>query len=221
LPLAAFLFFGRPLTDGLKSVVLLAAGFLIVPLGFAFYFLADGDFGAFFADAVIAAVGRVSVFHLGWNDTFTGLLLGLMLMLPLIILAAAACVFPGGSKSSALPFVAAWTAGALGGVLATRAALVIYFLPLLQPLCLMAAAFVQHSGTRIPGRKRLVMAAAIHQRQLPELVGDRDASVGHGHAIDDHRRCYGKRNDEHEFPAGHRIQHARRHRQQSGLFRAE
>ena len=131
MPLAAFLFFGRPLTDGLKSVVLLAAGFLIVPLGFAFYFLADGDFGAFFADAVIAAVGRVSVFHLGWNDTFTGLLLGLMLMLPLIILAAAACVFPGGSKSSALPFVAAWTAGALGGVLATRAALVIYFMPLL------------------------------------------------------------------------------------------
>ena len=161
LPLVAFLFFGRPLTDGFKSVVLLAAGFFIVPLGFALYFIADGHFGAFFADAVIAALGRVSVFHLGWNDTFIGLLLGLMLMLPLISLAAASCVFPGGSKSSALPFVAAWTVGALAGVLATRAALLIYFLPLLQPLCLMAAAFVQHWGTRIPGRKRLVMAVAI------------------------------------------------------------
>ena len=161
LALAAFLFVGRPLTGGLKSVVLLAAGFLVVPLGFAFYFLADGHFAAFFADAVIAAVGRVSVFYLGWNETLTGLLLGLMLMLPVIILAAAAWVFPGGSKSSVLPFVGAWTAGALGGVLATRAALVIYFLPLLPPLCLMAGAFVQHWGTRIPGRKRLVMAAAI------------------------------------------------------------
>ena len=161
LPLVAFLLFGRPVKDGLKSVVLLAAGFLIVPLGFAFYFLADGHFDAFFADAVIAAFGRVSVFQLGWNDTFSGLLLGLMLMLPIIILATAACVSPGVTKSSALPFVAAWTAGVLGGVLATRAALVIYFLPLLQPLCLMAAAFVQHSGTRIPARKRLVVAAAI------------------------------------------------------------
>ena len=161
LPLAAFLFYGRPLTDGLRSMVLLAGGFLIVPLGFAFYFFADGHFGAFFADAVIAAAGRVSVFSLGWKDTFTGLLLGLMLMLPVIIMAAAAWVFPGGSRSSALPFVAAWTAGALGAVLATRAALVIYFLPLLPPLCLMAAAFVQHWGTRIPGRRRLVMAGAI------------------------------------------------------------
>ena len=91
-----------------------------MPLGFAFYFLADGHLGAFFADAVIAAVGRGSVFHLGWNDIFTGLLLGLMLMLPVIILAAAACVFPGRSKSSALRFMVAWTADAFGGVLATR-----------------------------------------------------------------------------------------------------
>lgn len=160
LPLAAFLFFGRPLTHGLKSVGLLAAGSLIVPLGFAFYFLADGHFSAFFADAVIAALGRVSVFHLGWSDTFNGLLLGLMLMLPIIILATAAWV-SRGSKNSALPFLAAWMAGALGGVLATRAALLIYFLPLLPPLCLMAAASVQHWGTCIPGRKRLVAVAAI------------------------------------------------------------
>ena len=159
LPLAAYFFLGRRLTDGLKSAVLLAAGFLIVPLAFAFYFLADGHFGAFFSDAVIAALGRVS--YLEWNDTVTGLLLGLMLTLPIVILATAACVFPGITKHSALPFVAAWMAGALAGVLATRAALVIYFLPLLQPLCLMASAFVQHWGTRIPRRKRLVMATAI------------------------------------------------------------
>ena len=69
--------------------------------------------------------------------------------------------FSGRKDSSALPFVAAWTAGALGGVLAARAALVIYFLPLLPPLCLMAAASVHHWAARIPERKRLVTGAAI------------------------------------------------------------
>jgi len=128
-PLAAFLFFGRPLKDGFKAIVFLAAGFAIVPVGFALYFLADGHFGAFFADAVIAAAGRVSVPPVSLSATAGGLFIGLMLMLPIIILAAAACVFPGGLKNSTLPFLAAWTAGTLAGVLATRAALVIYFLP--------------------------------------------------------------------------------------------
>ncbi len=161
LPLAAFLFFGRPLTDGLKSVVLLAVGFLMVPLGFACYFLADGHVGALFADAVVAAAGRVSVPHVAFSDAVIGLLIGLMLLLPITVLATAAYVLPGRTKSPALAFLAAWTAGALAGALATRAALVIYFLPLLQPLCLMAAAFVQHCGHRIPGRERTVMAAAV------------------------------------------------------------
>ena len=97
-PLAAFLFVGRPPSDSLKAIVLLAAGFVIVPVGFAFYFLADGHFGAFFADAVVAAAGRVSAPPVSLSATANGLLIGLMLMLPIIILAAAGCVFPGGLK---------------------------------------------------------------------------------------------------------------------------
>jgi 4-amino-4-deoxy-L-arabinose transferase-like glycosyltransferase len=158
-PLAAFLFFGRPLTDGFKAIVLLAAGFAIVPVGFALYFLADGHFGAFFADAVVAAAGRVSVPAISLSATVGGFLVGLMLMLPIIVLAAAACVFPGGLKNSTLPFLAAWTAGALAGVLAMRAALVIYFLPLLPPLCLMAVTFIERSGHRSQGRVRFIIAS--------------------------------------------------------------
>ena len=157
-PLAAFLFFGRPLSDGLKAIVLLAAGFVIVPVGFALYFLADGHFGAFFADAMVAAAGRVSVPPVSLSATANGLLIGLMLMLPVIILAAAGCVFSGVLKNSTLPFLAAWTAGALAGVLATRAALVIYFLPLLPPLCLMAAAFLERYGHRSQGCVRFFVA---------------------------------------------------------------
>ena len=157
-PLAAFLFVGRPPSDSLKAIVLLAAGFVIVPVGFASYFLADGHFGAFFADAVVAAAGRVSAPPVSLSATANGLLIGLMLMLPIIILAAAGCVFPGGLKNLTLPFLAAWTAGALAGVLATRAALVIYFLPLLPPLCLMAAAFLERYGHRSQGCVRFFVA---------------------------------------------------------------
>ena len=100
----------------------------------------------------------MSVPPVSLSATANGLLIGLMLMLPIIILAAAACVFPGGLKNLTLPFVAAWTASALGGVLATRAALVIYFLPLLPPLCLMAAAFLERYGHRSQGCVRFFLA---------------------------------------------------------------
>jgi hypothetical protein len=159
-PLATFLFFGRPLTDGFKAIALLAAGFAIVPVGFALYFFADGHFGAFFADAVVAAAARVSVPPVSLSATAGGLLIGLMLMLPIIILAGAACVLcvvPGGLKNSTLSFLAASTAEALAGVLVARAALVIYFLPLLPPLCLMAAMFLERYGHRSQGRLRFII----------------------------------------------------------------
>ncbi len=160
LPLGAFLFLGRPLMDSFKAVAAFAAGFLIVPAGFALFFLAEGQFGALFADVVVAAAGRVSVPSGGWSETLSGFLIGLMLVLPVIILAAAACVSRSGKAKPVLWYLAAWAVGALVGVLASRAALVIYFLPLLQPLCLMAAAFIQRCADRLPGRKRFSLGAA-------------------------------------------------------------
>ncbi len=160
LPLAAFLFPGRPLRDGFKAVAAFAAGLLIVPAGFALFFLAEGHFGALFADVVVTAAARVSVPSGSWVETLRGLLIALMLVLPVIILATAACVSHGEKTKPVLWFLAAWAAGALAGVLATRAALVIYFLPLLQPLCLMAAAFIQRCADRLPGRKCFSLTAA-------------------------------------------------------------
>ena len=160
LPLAAFLYLGRPPGDSFKGLAAFAAGFIMVPAGFALLFLAEGQFGALFADVVVAAAGRVGVPSGGWLETLSGLLLALMLELPVIILATAACGSHGEKEKPVLWFLAAWAAGALVGVLATRAALVIYFLPLLQPLCLMAAAFIQRCADRLPGRKRLLPTTA-------------------------------------------------------------
>ncbi len=159
LALAVFLLPG-PLRDGLKAVASFTAGFLIVPAGFALFFLAEGHFRALVADVVVAAAGRMNVPPVVWGEAFAGLLIALMLVLPVIILAAAACVFRGAKTTPALWFLATWGAGALAGVLATRAGLVIYFLPLLQPLCLMAAAFIQRCADRLPGRRRFSLGTA-------------------------------------------------------------
>ena len=161
LPLAAFLFLQRPLRDTFRAVAAFATGLLIVPAGFALLFLAEGQFGALFADVVAAAAGRVSVPSGDWGEALSRLLIAVMLVLPLIILAAAACLFHGEKAKPALWFLSAWAVGALAGVLATRAGLVIYFLPLLQPLCLMAAAFTQRCAYRLPGRKRFSLAAVV------------------------------------------------------------
>ncbi len=160
LPLAAFLFLGRPLRDSFKALAAFAAGFLIVPAGFALFFLAEGHFDVLFADVVAAAAGRVSVPSAGWDEMLGRLLLALMLVLPVIIMATAACVSRAEKTKPALWFLAAWAAGALAGALAARAALLIYFLPLLQPLCLMAAAFIQRCADCLPGRRRFSLAAA-------------------------------------------------------------
>ncbi len=157
-PLAAFLFSGRPLRRS-RAVAAFATGLLIVPAGFALFFLAEGQFCALFADVVAAAAGRVSVPSGGWGQSLGGLFIALMLVLPLIILGAAACFSHGEKGQPALWFLAAWAAGAFAGGLATRTALIIYFLPLLQPLCLMAAAFIQRCADRFPGRKRFSLAA--------------------------------------------------------------
>ncbi len=96
---------------------------------------------------------------------FRLLLTGLLAVLPIICMAGISCVERRslGRAWNVLPLLAAWTGGALMGILATRAMFVIYCIPLLQPLCLLAGTFVQHilGGIKSPPRLLLWRIGAL------------------------------------------------------------
>jgi hypothetical protein len=62
--------------------------------------------------------------------------------------------FRSGPAYPALKFLAAWTAAALLGVIAARAMLILYALPLLPPLCLAAGAYLQYALGSLPNPRR-------------------------------------------------------------------
>ena len=166
LPLAVFLFLRHPPGEGLKVLAAFAAGFFIVPMGFALFFLAEGHFGAFFRDVVVSAAGRASADYIPWSEAVTRVGIELMILLPLLILATAAWffrkVFRTESPLSVLGFMGAWAAGALAGVLAGRGMCDFYMLAVLPPFCLLAGAFIQHGValSRAKGALRLARAVA-------------------------------------------------------------
>ncbi len=166
LPLAVFLFLRHPPGDGLKVLAAFAAGFFIVPMGFALFFLAEGYFGAFFRDVVVSAAGRMSTDYIPWSKAFTRVGIELMILLPLLILATAAWLFRGAfrtqSPPSVLGFMGAWGAGALAGVLAGRGMCDFYMLAVLPPFCLLAGAFIEQgvAGSRAKGALWLARALA-------------------------------------------------------------
>ena len=165
LPLAVFLFLRRPPGDGLKALAYLAAGFFMVPVGFALLFLAQGHFRAFFRDVVVSAVGRMGTDYVSWSEAVTRIGIELMLLLPLIILGTAAWLFRGAlrppSPDSVLGFLGAWAAGALAGVLAGRAMCDFYMLTVLPPFCLLSGAFIEHGIARSRAKGALWLARAV------------------------------------------------------------
>jgi hypothetical protein len=138
------------------------AGLCAVPAGFAVYFFAHGHLDALLADAVLAAIGRAGAQYVPWSDAALRFLIELLLVLPLVIMAAPvlACksAFRGEPVYPALNFLAIWAAAALAAVVATRAALVIYFLPVLPPLCIASGFCLQQALARLPARKRFTIA---------------------------------------------------------------
>jgi len=148
LPLTAFLVFRRPLGDGLKALGAFASGCFVVPAGFALLFLSEGHFGALFRDVVVSALGRMGAQYVPWSAVVTRFGIELLLVAPLVILGAAAWFFCGVFRAqtprSAIGFLAAWAAGALGGVLAGRAMCDFYMLAALPPFCLLSGVFLDH-----------------------------------------------------------------------------
>ncbi len=163
-PLAAFLLFSHPRKEGLKAFVLFAAGCFIVPSGFALLFLAEGHFGAFFDAAVISAFGRMNADYVSWGNAVVLFSLELLLLAPLVILAATAWAFRGAFQPGvrpALRFLGAWALGALFGVLAVRAACSFYMQAALPPLCLLAGVLLDHGMARFRAKRVRDLARTI------------------------------------------------------------
>ena len=162
LPLAAFLVFRRPPSDGLKALASLAAGCLVVPAGFALLFFAEGHFGALFKDVVLSAAGRMGASYVPCSEAVMRFAIELMLVLPLVILGVSAWVFHGAFRGQrfrpAVGFLAAWTAGALAGVLLGRAMCDFYMLAVLPPLCLLSGVFLEHGIACSRAKKALALA---------------------------------------------------------------
>ena len=162
--LVAFLLFSHPRKEGLKAFAVFAAGCFVVPSGFALLFLTEGHFGALFDAAVLSAFGRMSAQYVSWGDAVTSFVLELLLLAPLVILAAAAWAFRGAFQPGvrpALGFLAAWTLGSLFGVLALRAVCAFYMLAALPPLCLMAGALLDHGMARFRAKRLRNLARII------------------------------------------------------------
>ncbi len=159
LPLTAFLVLRRPPGDGRKALCAFASGCLVVPAGFALLFLSEGHFNALFRDVVISAVGRMGAQYVPWSAVVMRFGIELLLVAPLVILGAAAWSFRGafraGTARSALGLLAAWAAGALGGVLAGRAMCDFYMLAALPPFCLLSGVFLEHALARSRAKRAL------------------------------------------------------------------
>ncbi len=162
---------------GLKAIFWLGAGLCAVPAGFAAYFFAQGHLDALLADAVLAAIGRGGAAYVSWSDAAERFLIDVLLALPLVIMAGAAfarrSAFHGAPAYPALRFLMLWAAAALAGVFAARAMLVIYFLPVLPPLCLASGFYLQKALAGLPGRTRFGFAlpAAVAAAGVYFLIG--------------------------------------------------
>ncbi len=145
-----------------------AAGFSIVPLGFALYFSALGHFTGFIGMAAVSAFQRSSASDVpAWSEAFLRMIIELVLIFPIVILAAALWASPRlpqiHATNRVFSFLAAWTMGALAGLIAARALIDFYALTLLQPLCLAAGISIEHVLGRFqnPVRRWAWRAAAL------------------------------------------------------------
>ncbi len=162
LPLAAYLFFGRPFAHGLRAICLFASGFCVIPAAFALYYYAHGHLDALVADAIVSAAGRAGASYISWGEAIERLSIDVALALPLVVMAAAVLFFRGAFREHqayrVIAFLAAWAAAALAAVLAARAMFVIYFLPLLQPLSLAAGLCFERGVSRLAPKPRYAFA---------------------------------------------------------------
>lgn len=143
-------FFCAPEKVRWRTLGCFAAGLSIAPSAFALYFAAIGHFGDFVGMAAISALQRPAASDVPpWSQALLRMAFELILVFPVGVMAAlfwaARRTIAPGRSSAVLPFVAAWTAGTLTGLISARALIDFYALTALQPLCLAAGMFAGHT----------------------------------------------------------------------------
>ena len=158
IPLFLGLVLTRPGTARIKAAAAFGAGFCVVPAGFALYFLAIGHLGDFIFDTAVMAIRRAGTAYVSWTGAFGMLMAGFLTVLPVLVLAGLLWVQRRPLRQQpvypSVQFLAAWAAGAAAGIFLTRDLSIIYALPLMPPLCLLAGGFVQHVLGRIQCQRR-------------------------------------------------------------------
>jgi 4-amino-4-deoxy-L-arabinose transferase-like glycosyltransferase len=160
-PLVLGLAVTRAGSSRLKAALASGAGFCAFPAGFALYFFAIGHLGDFLGDTVLMALRRAGTAYLSWSAAFGMMMAGFLSVLPVLVLAGLLWVERRPLRPHpvypTVQFLAAWAAGAFLGVFITKDLSVIYALPVMPPLCLMAGGFIQHVLGRIEGQRRRLL----------------------------------------------------------------
>jgi hypothetical protein len=178
------------------SLVALAFGLGVAPLGFFLFYLADGHAGALIADAVLGALVRTKGDGITWGQAVLHIAPVIAPALPLPILALPLWV--ERDRLRAEPWFAAlrplviWLAAAFVGVFAVRAMYDHYYITLTPALCLLAALSANQVTPRLvparwarPAQLALCLAfvayflawpAALLKTGKDEVAADREAA---------------------------------------------
>jgi 4-amino-4-deoxy-L-arabinose transferase-like glycosyltransferase len=151
----------------LQACVAFATGFCGVPAGFALYFAAIGHFGDLVDLVAVSALQRAgTAYSPGWGEAVKRTGIDALQVLPAIIMAAGfwASSRRAGNRAACISrLLAAWTIGALTGLLSAGAMIHFYALTVLQPLCLTAGMFAVQAFGRVesPARQWIWRTAAL------------------------------------------------------------
>ncbi len=131
---------------GWRGAAAFVAGTAAVPAGFALYYLACGQLGPLFTDTVVLALRRANAGNASRGQAWLEFLSAGVDFLPAALLASLFWFKRRRLRShpayAVLALLAAWTAGALLGVMAAGGGLYFYYLPLLPPLCIAGGLYI-------------------------------------------------------------------------------
>lgn len=165
IPVIGFLLLGGGWREKRRAALSFCAGYVCVPLAFAFLFFAYGQLDALAADVLVSGAARAGAAYVPWSEAPIRLLIELILILPLPIMAGAALSLArltgGRARRAVLRLLGAWVSAALLAVLATRAMCEFYMLAAVPPLCLLSGYFLDEGLGRLRGSKLRTAARCV------------------------------------------------------------
>jgi 4-amino-4-deoxy-L-arabinose transferase-like glycosyltransferase len=156
---------------GWRGAAAFIAGTAAIPAAFALYYLASGQLGPLFTDAVLLALRRANAENSSRGLAWLEFLSAGVDFLPAAVLASLLWfkrhTLRAHPVHAGLALLAAWSGGALLGAVAAGGGLYFYYLPLLPPLCVAGGLYIGAVQGRAAGETRryiyrtLTIAAAL------------------------------------------------------------